>query len=109
MERLKRIIIVIGSIFGLLIGLIKIYKQEGKSETIRSSDRYDQEVYDDCGGDCGGDSCGRDDCSDCSAELQNRSIEEREISAPREVKHKRRTFRFTKFHGGNKRDRSKKG
>lgn len=105
MERLKRIIIVIGSIFGLLIGLIKIYKQEDERETIRSSDRYDQEVYDDCGGD----GCGWDDCSDCRPVLQNGSIEEREISAPREVKHKRRIFRFTKLHVGNKRDRSKKG
>lgn len=105
MERLKRIIIVIGNIFGLLIGLVRINKQGEDYEYSSSSDRYDQEVGDDCGGDL----CGCDECHSYSPILQDANITKRESNTPREVKHKRYPFRFAKLHGGYKRDRSRKG
>lgn len=105
MERLKQIIIVIGNIFGLLIGLVRINKQGEDDEYSSSSDRYDQEVDDDCDSDL----CSCHECRDCNPILPSENIGEREISTPREVKHKRLRYRFSKLHGGNKRDRSRKG
>lgn len=105
MQRLKRIIIVIGNIFGLLIGLVRIYKKGEDYEYSSSGDRYDQEVGDGCGGDL----CGCYECRDCNPILPKQNAPKRESNAPREVKHKRHPFRFTKLHGGNKRDRSRKG
>lgn len=105
MQRLKRIIIVIGNVFGLLIGLVKINKQGEDYEYSSSGDRYDQEVGDDCGGDL----CGCDECRSCNPILPKQNATERENNARREVKNERQSYRFAKLHGGNKRDRSRKG
>lgn len=102
---LKALGILFGNIFGLLIGLVRINKRGEDNEYSSFSYRYDQEMGDDCGNDL----CGCDECRDCNPILPKPNATERESNDPREVKRKRIPYRFAKLHGGNKRDRSRKG